>query len=78
MDWSWFSTPLGLAIIASSGAFVGALLGVGISSWTTRATHREKLKADSALAERKVNADIALAERKLALDRALADWKRRT
>ena len=68
MDWAWFSTPLGLAIIAPAGAFVGALLGVGISSWTARSTHRERLRADRELAERKADADVALAERKFALD----------
>lgn len=77
MDWVWFSTPLGLAVIAPTGAFIGALLGVGITSWTTRATHKEKIRADWKLAERKVEADIALAKAKFDYDREQTIFKRK-
>ena len=65
------------------------LVGAGISSWTQRSTHKDRLAADRELAERKITADIALAERKLTADITLAErkfqydrdldaWKRRT
>jgi hypothetical protein len=83
----WYAIPSPL--IAASAALLGVLVGSGISAWTTRSTHRERITADQALTERRVEADIALAdrkvelefglaERKFVLDRALADWKRKT
>jgi hypothetical protein len=74
MDWSLFTSP---QVIAPTAGLVGVLVGAGISSWTTRKTHRERLVADQALAERKVDADIALAEKRLALDYELDIRKRR-
>jgi hypothetical protein len=79
-----------LAILTPSLAgLVGVLVGAGLSSWTQRSTHRDRLAADRELAERKITADIALAERKLTADITLAErkfqydrdldaWKRRT
>jgi hypothetical protein len=73
----------------SLAGLIGVLVGAGISSWTQRSTHKDRLAADRelaerkitadiALAERKLNADIALAEKKLSLDRAFAGWTRKT
>ena len=78
MDLSFFGTPLGITLIASSAALIGGLLGAWISSRTTRVTHRERVKADHDLAERRFTFERELAERKFKLDRGLADWKRRT
>ena len=55
-----------LAVLTPSLAgLFGVLVGAGISSWTQRSTHKDRLAADRELAERKITADIALAERKL-------------
>jgi hypothetical protein len=59
----------------SLAGLVGVLVGAGISSWTQRSTHKDRLAADRELAERKITADIALAERKLNADIALAEKK---
>ncbi|HEV2161197.1 MAG TPA: hypothetical protein VGR52_03025 [Stellaceae bacterium] len=67
MDWSAAITGL-----------VGALVGSGISAFTLRRTHRERLTADRELAQQRAKADIALAEKKLSLDRGFEIWKRRT
>ena len=79
-----------LAVLTPSLAgLIGVLVGAGISAWTQRSTHKDRLTADRELAERKITADIALAERKLTADITLAErkfqydrdldaWKRRT
>jgi hypothetical protein len=89
MDLGFFTTPTGIAVIAPIGSFIAGLVGAGISSWTIRATHRQRVAVDERLAERKfaldkdlaerkAAADMALAEKKLTLDRAFAAWKRQT
>jgi hypothetical protein len=86
MDWSFLGRP---EFIAPVAGVAGVLIGSGISAWTTKSIHRERLAADQNLAERKfefdkdlaerrINADTKLAEKKLALDRELAAWQRRT
>jgi hypothetical protein len=88
MSWGFFTTPLGIALIAALGSFAAGLLGPTITAWTTRKTHSERLAAEEKLAERrfesdkelsrrKSDADIALAKEKFQLDARLADRKRR-
>src|SRR5580704_7746276 len=77
MDLSFFTTPTGIAIIAAGSSFVAGLLGPLISSSAVRATHKQRLAADEALAERKLEFDKELAERKFRYDRDLHDHKRR-
>jgi hypothetical protein len=74
MDWSTFLSP---QVIAPTAGLVGVLVGAGISSWTAKSTHKERLAADREQAERRIAAELALAEKKVSLDRALAGWKRR-
>jgi hypothetical protein len=77
VDLSFFTTPTGIAVIAAVGSFIAGLAGAGISSWTIRSTHSERLAADEKLAERKFEFDTQLAEKKFRLDAAFADRKRR-
>jgi hypothetical protein len=85
MDW----TTIPPSLVAAVSGLIGVVVGSGISAWTTRRTHKERLAADQALAERKFEFDCTLAERKaesdasvaekkIALDRAFAAWKRKT
>jgi hypothetical protein len=67
MDWTIFTSPL--------AGLLGVLVGTAISSSTTRRTHKERIAADQALAERKIAADIDLAERKFKFDSDLAERK---
>jgi hypothetical protein len=71
----FFTTPTGIAVIAAGGSFIAGLVGAGISSWTIRATHRQRVAVDEKLAERKFNFDKDLAERKFAFDTKLAEQK---
>jgi hypothetical protein len=88
MDWNFFSTPTGIAIIAALGSFIAGLTGNAITSLTMRATNAQRLSLDRELAERKfefdkdlasrkADADIALAREKFQLDAKLADRKRK-
>jgi hypothetical protein len=67
MDWTVITSPI--------AGLLGVLVGAGISSSTTRRTHKERIAADHALAEQKIAADIDLAERKFNYDRDLAERK---
>jgi len=88
VSWDFFTTSTGIALIATLGSFGAGLVGSGITAWTMRTTHSQRLAADEKLAERrfefdkelsqrKSDADIALAEKKFQLDARLADRKRR-
>jgi hypothetical protein len=88
MDWNFFDTPTGIAVIAAAGSFIAGLTGGAITSVTMRATNSQRLSVDRELAERKfefdkelntkkAEADIALAREKFQLDARLADRKRR-
>lgn len=76
-DPSFFTTPTGIAVIAAMGSFIAGLVGAGISAWTVRSTHAERLAADEKLAERKYGFDMVLAERRFLLDARSADRKRK-
>jgi hypothetical protein len=45
MDLSFFTTPTGIAVIAAVGSFIAGVVGAGISSWTIRRTHSQRLAA---------------------------------
>jgi hypothetical protein len=88
MRWDFFTTPTGVALLATLGSFVAGLIGPLLTSWTMRTTHSQRIAADEKLAKNKfeferelaqskLNADIALAEKKFQLDARLADRKRR-
>jgi hypothetical protein len=73
MNWPSVFSP---QVIAPTFGFLGVLVGAGVSAWTTRSTHKDRLAADQALAERKVTADIDLAERKFRFDKGIIAWRR--
>lgn len=50
---TFFATPTGIAVIAAASSFTAGLLGVGISAWTSRSTHTERLVAEERLAAKK-------------------------
>jgi hypothetical protein len=88
MDWGFFTTPAGTAIIATVGSFFAGLIGVAITTRTMRVTSSARLATDKELADqkfesdrelstKKADADIALAREKFQLDARLADRKRR-
>lgn len=62
-------------LITLGAGLIGVLVGSGISAWTTRKTHRERVTADRELAERKFEFDMELAERKFAFDTEIAERK---
>jgi len=72
------TSVIGSAVVAALISGFVSIIGIWISTRTTRGIHAEKLTFDQEQARRKTDADIALAEKKLALDRAFAAWKRKT
>ena len=77
MDWGFFTTPTGIAVIAAASSFTAGLLGTGISSWTIQRTHGQRLTADKELAERRFAYEKELAERKFKYDRDLDEHRLR-
>lgn len=74
---AFLTTPTGVAVIAAFSSLVGGLLAAGISSWTLRSTHKQRIATDKELAERKFTFGMELANRKFQYDRELHDHKRR-
>ena len=72
MNW----TLIPASFIPAGAGLIGVLVGSGISTWTTRRTHRERLAADQALAERKIAADIQLARERFRSDNEFSAIKR--
>lgn len=70
MDW------IGPAVVAAAVSGVVSAVGFLVNRTTALSTHREKLAADSNLAERKFEFDKDIAERKFGYDRNLNDHKR--
>lgn len=76
-DPSLSTSPALIPIVSAVASFAAGLIGAGISSWTIRSTHKQRLAADERLAERKFEFDIQIAERKFLLDARSADRKRK-
>lgn len=71
----FFTTPVGIAVIAAGSSFVAGLLGAFISSATIRATQRQRIEADEKLADRKFDSDQQLSSRRFEFDTDLAERK---
>lgn len=69
---------IGPAVVAAIVSGLVTAVAMWVNRSTSLTTHREKIKADHALAESKVAGDLKLAERKFALDRLLQDLNRKT
>jgi hypothetical protein len=64
-------------VVAGAVSSVISIVGVILSTRTTRGIHKERLEFERDIAERKFNFDKQLAEQKFQLEARLADRKRR-
>jgi hypothetical protein len=69
---------IGPAVVAAVISGIVSVIGIFLSSRTTRSVHDQRLDFERQLAEKKTNADISLEERKFEYEEDLFAFRRRT